>query len=146
VAALVRAAPGVQDLLDGAQQTVAVGEHDVVELCAARRVHLARLEGFEVEADGGDGRLQLVRDGVDEGVVLLVAAYLADEEGGVEDEAGDDDGEEDDAEDEQRDLSPVEQNPADVEREREDDEADAERQKEDNGFAAAADAHACILK
>ena len=39
-------------------------------------------------------------DGVEEGVLTLVAADLADEEDGVEDDAGDEDGEEDDAEDE----------------------------------------------
>ena len=130
----------MQDLLDGVEQAVAVGEHHVVELAAALLAHVARLEGFEVEADGGDGRLQLVGDGVDEGVVLFVAANLADEEGGVEDEAGDDDAEEDDAEDEQ--------NPADVQRQRGRHQADAEHQKEgDRFFAATADAHdAAILE
>jgi hypothetical protein len=87
-----------------------------------------------------------VRDGVDEGVVLLVAADLADEEGRVQHQPRDDEAEEDDAEDEERHLAPVQQDPPDVQGEREDDEADAERQKEDDRLAAAADAHGAILK
>ena len=50
-------------------------------------------------------RLQLVRDGVDEGVVLLVALDLQHEEHGVDDEAGDDQRERDDADDEHGDAA-----------------------------------------
>jgi hypothetical protein len=87
-----------------------------------------------------------VRDGVDEGVVLLVATDFAYEEGCVEDEPRDDQDEEDDAEDKQRHLAPVEQNPADVERQRERDQTDAEREEEDDRLATTtADAHTGIV-
>ena len=64
-------ASGAQDLLDGGEQAVAVGQHGAVELLALLFVDGARLQGFQIQADGGDRGLQLVRDGVDEGVVLL---------------------------------------------------------------------------
>ena len=80
---------GLEDLLDGAEQAVGVGEHDLVELLALGFGDVAALKGFEVEADGGDGSFELVGDGVEEGVLALVAADFADQEDGVEDDAGD---------------------------------------------------------
>ena len=74
----------------------------------------AALEGFEVEADAGDGSFELVGDGVEEGVLTLVAADLADQEDGVEDDAGDEGGEEDDAEDGEGDGALVEEEPGDL--------------------------------
>ena len=41
------------------------------------------MESFEVEADAGDGGLEFVGDGVEEGVLSLVAADLTDDEDGV---------------------------------------------------------------
>jgi len=73
------------------------------------------LEGFEVEAERGDGGLELVGDGVEEGVLTLVAADLADQKDGVEDDAGGDQAEEDEAHDEQGDAPLVEDDPCDVE-------------------------------
>src|SRR5579871_131847 len=90
---------GFEDLFDGGEEAVGVGEHDGVELLALGLVDGAALEGFEVEADAGDGGLEFVGDGVEEGVLTLVAADLADEEDGVEDDSGDEEGEENDAED-----------------------------------------------
>ena len=84
------------------EQPVAVLEHDAVELLPLLVVELAALQGLEVQADRRDRRLQLVRDGVDERVVLLVAPDLAHQEDRVEHEPGDDQQEEDDAEDEQQ--------------------------------------------
>ena len=83
-------ARGPQDLLDRLQEAVAVGEHDVVELIALGCGDITGLEGFEVEANGSQRRLQFVRDGVDESVVLFVASDLTNQEGRVEDEADDD--------------------------------------------------------
>ncbi len=54
-------------------------------------------------------------DGVEEGVLALVAADFADEEDGVEDDSGDEDGEEDDSEDEEGDAALVVDDPGDVE-------------------------------
>ena len=87
-------------------QPVGVGQHDVVELAALRVADLARLQRLEVQADRRDRRLQLVGDGVDEAVVLLVALDLAHQEHRVDDEAGDDEAEQDHAEDERRDARP----------------------------------------
>src|SRR5256714_12976746 len=140
--ATVRDLARAQDLLDRVEESVCVGEHDVVELCALPRVEVVPLESFEVEADGGNRSLQLVRDGVDEGVVLLVASDFADEEDRVEDESGDDDAEEDDAQHEQGDFTPVEQNPTDVQRQGQPDKACTERDEERDGFAVASQSHA----
>ncbi len=104
---------GFEDLLDGGEEAVGVGEHDGVELLALGLVDGAALEGFEVEADAGDGGLELVGDGVEEGVLTLVAADFADEEDGVEDDAGDEEREENDAEDGEGDGALVEEDPGD---------------------------------
>ena len=64
---------GLEDLLDGAEETVGVGEHVGVELLALTFVDRPSLEGLEVEADRGYGGLQFVGDCVDERVVLFVA-------------------------------------------------------------------------
>src|SRR6185437_11770761 len=91
---------GLQDLFDGAHQTVGVLEHQLIKAAALGFINLrfAALEGLQVQADGGDGSFQLVGDGIDEAVMLLVAANLADQKTGVENEAGGDSAEKDDAE------------------------------------------------
>jgi hypothetical protein len=80
---------GLENLLDGGEQAVGVGQHDLVELRALDLGDFALLQGLEIEADGGDGGLELMGDGVEEGVLTLVAADLADQEDGVEDDSGD---------------------------------------------------------
>src|ERR1017187_2480061 len=65
-----------QHLLDGSQQSLAILYHYAIELLALVFVHRSRLQRFQIETDGGDGGFQLVRDGVDEGIVLRVAANL----------------------------------------------------------------------
>ena len=65
---------GLEHLIDRAMQPLGVGQHDVVEAAPLFVVERARLQRLEVEADRRDRRLELVGDGVDEGVVLLVAA------------------------------------------------------------------------
>jgi hypothetical protein len=85
---LLRRLTRFQDLFHGVQQAVGIEQHELVELAPLRFFHLAPLQGFEVEADGGDRRLQFVGDGVDEAVVLLVAANFADQKNRIEDEAG----------------------------------------------------------
>ena len=105
---------GFQHLLDRAQQAVGIVEHQPIKLLALRFVDFAALQGFEIKANRGDGRFQFVRDGVDEAVVLFVAADFADQEDGVEDQAGDDGDEENNAEEKQYAFAPVEDDPADV--------------------------------
>jgi len=133
---------GFEDLLDGGEEAVGVGEHDLVELLTLGLVDGAALEGFEVEADAGDGSFELVGDGVEEGVLPLVAADLPDEEDGVENDAGDECGEEDDAEDGQGEGALVEDDPADVEGDGEPDREGAEGDEEGDGSAASRDVHA----
>src|SRR5688572_31918063 len=79
-----------QHLLDCLQQAIAVGEHDVVKLASLLFVHLACFECFQIQPDRCDGSLEFVSDGVNERVVLLVAAYFADQERRVEHQSEDD--------------------------------------------------------
>jgi hypothetical protein len=133
---------GLEDQLDGGEETVGVGQHDLVEVLPLGLFDGAALEGFEVEADGGDGGLELVGDGVEEGVLTLVAADLADEEDGVEHDAGDESREEDDAKNEKGDGAlAADDDPADVERDGETDEENAEGDKEGDGSTASGDVH-----
>ncbi len=80
-------------------------------------------------------------DGVEEGVLALVAADLADEEDGVEDDTGDEGGEKDDAEDGEGDGALVEENPGAL-GDGEADEDRAEGDEEGDSSAAASDVHA----
>ena len=135
---------GLEHLLDGGEQAVGVGQHDLVELLALGFGDLVALQGFEVEPDRGDGSFELVGDGVEEGVLALVAADLADQEDGVEDDSGDQQAEENDAHDEQDDAALVEDDPADVE-----DDGGAEREyaegdEEGDGSAASGDVHGVV--
>ena len=141
VAAAVAEFAGFEDLLDSAEESVGVGEHDAVELLALRLGDFAALEGFEVEADGGDGGFELVGDGVEEGVLALIAADFADKEDGIEDDAGGEQGEEDDAEDEQDEAAFVEDDPADVEGDGCAEGEHAEGDEEGDGSAASGDVH-----
>src|SRR6266498_3023377 len=88
----------LQHLINGVMQPVGIREHDVVEATPLLVAQRARLQRLEIEADRRNRRLELVGDGVDEGVVLLVAAYLEHEEDGVDDQSSDDEAERDDAE------------------------------------------------
>jgi hypothetical protein len=71
-----------------------------------------------------------VRDRIDECVVLFVAAYLADEESRVQDQSEDQHEKKYDPENKQRDFTPVEQYPTDVQRDRQSNQARAERDEE----------------
>jgi len=55
-----------------------------------------------------------VRDGVQEGILALVAADFADQENGVQYDACGEHGEEDDAQDDGGDAAPIQQYPGDV--------------------------------
>lgn len=135
---------GFENLLDCDEEAVGVGEHDFVELLALGLFDGTALEGFEVETDAGDGGFELVGDGVEEGVLTLVAVDLADEEDGVEDYAGDEQAEENDTEDDEGDGALVEDDPADVEGDGESDEEDAEGDEESDGSASSGDVHGLV--
>ncbi len=81
-------------------------------------------------------------DGVEEGVLALVAADLANEKDGVEDDAGDENSEEDDAEDEERKMALVVDDPGDVEEDGKAGKQNAECDEECDGSAASSDVHA----
>ena len=133
---------GLQDLLDGGQKTIGVGEHDLVELLALGLFDGAALEGFEIEADDRDGSFELVSYGVEEGVLSLVAADFADEEDGVEYDQSDERGEEDDTKDGDGKGALVEDDPGDVEGDGEADGEDAQGDEGGDGSAASGDFHA----
>ena len=83
-------------------------------------------------------------DGVEEGVLTLVAADLADEEDGVEDDAGDECGEEDHAKDSDCDLALVDNDPRDVESDEAADQESAECDEESDSSAASGDVHSLV--
>src|SRR3954463_11442975 len=79
----------VQDLFNRVKQAIRVPQHHIVELPPLLLLHtwLASLQRFKVEPDRRDRRLELMRDGIHERVMLLVAPNLADQERGVQDKA-----------------------------------------------------------
>lgn len=132
---------GLENLLDGAEEAVGVGEHDLVKLLALDFRNFAALEGFEVEANGGDGSLELVGNCVEEGILALVAANLANQEDGVQNDAGSEQGEEDHAKDDGGDASFVEDDPGDVVRDQATDEQHSKRDREGDGTASSVHVH-----
>lgn len=80
-------------------------------------------------------------DGVEEGVLALVTANLADEEDGVEDDPRDQDGEEDDADDEIGKSALMEDDPGDIEGDGEADEEDAQGDEGSDGSSASGNVH-----
>jgi hypothetical protein len=132
---------GLEDLLNGGEETVGVGQHDLVELLALGLGDGVALEGLEVEADGCDGGFELVGDGVEEGVLPLVAADLADQEDGVENDAGGEQAEEDEAKDYESETALVDDDPGDVEDDEANDYEHTEGDGKGNGSAASVDVH-----
>jgi hypothetical protein len=88
------------------------------------------LERFKVQPDGRERSFQFMSNRVDKSIVLLVAAYLANEEGSVENETSDYQQEKDYAENQQGDFARVEQNPANIQRHSQRDQTSAERYEE----------------
>ena len=76
-------------------------------------------------------------DGIDEAVVLLVAANFAHQEAGVHDQAGDHGSEENYAQEKQHAFAPVENDPADVQPDRQQHQANAQHDEKGDGPAAA---------
>ena len=74
---------------------------------------LAQARGVRVKDHQGR---ELIDCGVDEGVVLFVPAHFVDKKDRIQNDAGDNRREEDHAENQQRNLTPVEENPSDIER------------------------------
>ena len=90
---------GAQHLLDRARAAGRCPRSITpVELLPLRLVDRPVLQRLQIQLHRRDRRLQLVGDGVDERLVLLVAPDLAHQEDGVEHDAGDDEGKDDEAE------------------------------------------------
>src|SRR5579863_7396242 len=80
---LVPRASRAQYLFDGFSQPVRVAEHKAVELLLLRFGQFAALQSFQMKADRSNRGFQFVSDRIDKAVVLLAAAYLANQEAGV---------------------------------------------------------------
>ncbi len=98
-----------------------------------------------MQTDGSDRRLQFVGNSIDKAVVLLAAAKLTDQKAGVDDHPCDNQGKEDDAEEQQYSLAPVEDDPSDIEGNRQRHQGYAQDKEEYDGSAAARDAHGVRL-
>ena len=122
--------PGLEHLVDRPVQTVGIGEHHPVKMTPLLLGERAGLQRLEIQLDRRNRRLQLVRDRVDERVVILVPFDFHDEEHGVDDDARDDQRECRDAEDERRNAAGVDDDPADIERHGRRHEQHAERHEE----------------
>src|SRR5665213_2100877 len=146
VASCVADASRAQNLFDGAEQPVAVLEHDLVKLLAALVVHGPRLQSFEIQTDGGDGSFQFVGHGIDKRVVLCVAANFAHQKRGVQHHARDQQQRQQDAEEQQNAVVPAEQHPSDVQQQDERNQPDAESDEERDRFAASANDHMLIIE
>jgi hypothetical protein len=138
---LIPGAAGAQHLLHRLGQAISIAEHQPVELLLLRLRQLAALQGFQMQANRGDRRFQFVGNGVDEAVVLLAAANFTQQKGGVHDHARNDHGKKDHPEEQQHSLAPVEDDPSDIERNRQRHQANAQAEKEHDSSAAARDAH-----
>src|SRR5205085_1359065 len=130
VPVLVSGATSPQHLFNRQQQAFAVGQHDVIKLVTLFLVDISRLQRLEIETNRGDRCLEFVCDGVYESVVLLIATYLADQKGCVEHNAKDQDHKKHHPEDEQHDFTEVENDPTNVQRNRQRDQTRAQRDKE----------------
>src|SRR4051812_25622805 len=97
--------PGLQHLLDGAQQPGSIGQHYGIEIFSVGFVDFPRQQGLQVELDRCDWSLQLMRNGVDKTVVLFISAYFPHEKYRVQHDTNDDRHEKDDAEDQLRHLA-----------------------------------------
>src|SRR6267378_6851496 len=104
----------LEHLLDRAKQPIGVFEHDAIEFAAFGFFELPAFESLQVQANGSDGGLQFVRDGVEKTILLLISANFAHEKNGVDHQTRDDEAEENDAENQRDDLTPVEDDPANI--------------------------------
>ena len=86
-----------------------------------------------------------MRDGVDETVMLFIAADFPDQESCVQDESGDDSTEENDSQEDTYSLAPIEDDPAKTDCYGDRRQTHAQRKKENDGSPAAGNAHGWIL-
>jgi hypothetical protein len=84
-------------------------------------------------------------DRIEKCVVAFVPADFADDEDGIDDEAGDDDAKENNAEYQWNDAAPMIDNPTDIEKNGQGNETRAKRNEKGNRFATAGDPHAWLF-
>src|SRR5258708_20438639 len=80
---LVAGASGAKHLLDGLGEAVGVAQHQAIEILALRFWKVAAQKSFQMQTDGGNRRLQFMRDVVDKAVMLLVAPNFANQKNRV---------------------------------------------------------------
>jgi len=68
---------GLQNLLDGAEKALGIVQHEAVKFLALGFIHIAPLQGLQIQADRRNRSLQLVGDGVDETIMLFVADRIS---------------------------------------------------------------------
>ena len=134
---LVSRFSSLENLVHCPHQAIGIVQHQAIELVALGLIHVAALQGLEIKPDRSDGRFQFVSDRIDEAVMLLVAANFTDQETGVHDEPGNQQGEKNHAQKEQDAFAPVEDDPADVQSDRQQYQTHAQNDKEGDGPAAA---------
>src|ERR1019366_7595281 len=142
---LLRDRASLQHLFHGAHEALGVDEHRLVKLAALILVHFALLQRFQIETNGGDRSLELVSNGIDEAVVLLVAPDFAHQKDGIENESGDNGAKEDDAENDFDAFAPVEDDPAAAHGKGDRSQNHSEAEEERNRFAPAGNSHRKIV-
>jgi Cu/Ag efflux protein CusF len=130
-------AAGTQNLFDRPKQAITVGENDPVKLISFCLIDSPRLQRFHIQPDGRYRCLQLVRNGIDECVVLGVPVDLANQKCGVQNDAGNDQRRKKNTEKQEDARSPVEQDPPDIKKNCDQNQAGAERNEECDRFPAA---------
>ena len=138
---LISRATSTQNLFHGLCQPIRVAQHPLVKLLPLWLREGAATQRFQVQPNRSDRSFQFVGYRVDETIVLLAAANLTHQEDGVHDHAGYNQREKDQTEKQQHAFAPTEDDPADIQSDRERHQADAQAEEEDDGSAAARDTH-----
>src|SRR5579859_6246998 len=109
-----------QNFLNCAHQAVRVFQHEPVEVAALGVIDmgLAAFESLQVKANGRDRSFQFMSNCINEAVMLLIAANFADQKAGIENQASGYRPEEDDPEKNFNVMLPVQDDPAETNRDR----------------------------
>ena len=97
---------------------IAVFVHDLIKLLTFSLIDRAGHECLQVQPNGGNGGFQLMRHGVNERIMLLIAPDFPHQKDGVQHDTADDDSQQQNSKEEQNALAPTQQDPADVEEKR----------------------------
>ena len=131
---------GLQHLFDRRAQAIGIVQHPPVKLRALLLIHIAPLQGLEIKPDRRNGCLEFVSDCIDKAVVMFVAPDFADKETRVEDQSDDNGEESKQAKENQNALTPVEDDPADVQGDG-CHQADGQNHEKCDGLESAAEFH-----